>query len=150
MRPSLAVLAAAVLVASPVRAQQPELLGDLAPLSPKKLSRDDLQQLLPGAEMSRISQRGNTNRWTNDADGTFVISNDKKNASGVSLMAQRGATRPGKWHISDDGRYGVLIEWKNVDTEEWCRYIFQTTGGYYATKSDAMPTEKVYKLEIKK
>ena len=44
----------------------------------------------------------------------------------------------------------LLIEWKGVPTEEWCRYILQTSDGYYAARSDSVGTERVYKLEIKK
>jgi hypothetical protein len=148
---ALTALAALCCATSPLVAQQqPQIVGDLAPLSPRTLTPEELRQLIPGAKMSRVSQRGNTNRWTNEPDGSFVISTDNRNTSGVSVMAQRSNTAPGKWHISDDGRYCVLIEWKSVDTEEWCRYLIQTTDGYYAAKSDKTSTEKVYKLEINK
>jgi hypothetical protein len=29
----------------------------------------------------------------------------------------------------------VLIEWKGVPTEEWCRYILQTADSQYAVRS---------------
>ncbi|RZL89204.1 MAG: hypothetical protein EOP82_20480 [Variovorax sp.] len=77
------------------------------------------------------------------------MSSDNRGASAVGASG-RATTAPGKWHISDDGRYCVLIEWKGVPTEEWCRYILQTTDGYYAVRSDSVGTERVYKLEIKK
>ena len=44
----------------------------------------------------------------------------------------------------------MLIEWKGVPTEEWCRYILRTTDGHYAVRSESVGTERVYKLEIKK
>ncbi len=44
----------------------------------------------------------------------------------------------------------VLIEWKGVPTEEWCRYILQTSDDYYSARSDSVGTERVHKLEIKK
>jgi hypothetical protein len=59
-------------------------------------------------------------------------------------------TARGKWHISEDGRYCVLIEWKVNPTEEWCRYIVKAGAEYYATRSDKTGTEKVYKLSISK
>ena len=62
----------------------------------------------------------------------------------------RPSTASGKWHISDDGRYCILIEWKGVPTEEWCRYVLETTDGYYVTRSTSVGTERVEKFEIKK
>lgn len=128
--------------------EAPKVFRDLADKNPQKLSLDELQKLLPGAKMSRLTNSGNTNRWTNDADGTFIISSDNRNSVGA-YGSGANTTAPGKWHISEDGRYCVLIEWKRVDTEEWCRYIYQTSLGYYATKSDKTGTERVYKLDIR-
>lgn len=138
---SLAVTATAA------RAQQ-LVLRDLESKSPKKLSKDELTQLLTDAKMSRISERGNTHNWSNASGGSFVISSDNRGA-GASVAVGRNTTSRGKWHISDDGRYCVLIEWQGVPTEEWCRYILQTSDGYYAVRSDSVGTERVHKLEIK-
>jgi len=125
-------------------AQEAAVLGDLDSSGRVTLTRDELSQLLPGAKMSRVTSKGNTHFWTNDADGTFVISSDNRD------RGKGSSARHGKWHISDDGRYCVLIEWKTVDTEEWCRYIVRSGGVYYGTKSDKTRTEKVYRLEISK
>ncbi len=133
---------------APDVAEAPKVFRDLADKNPQKLSLEDLQKLLPGAKMSRLTNSGNTNRWTNDTDGTFIISSDNRSSTGA-YGASYNSTAPGKWHISEDGRYCVLIDWKRVDTEEWCRYIYQTSLGYYATKSDKTGTERVYRLEIK-
>ena len=108
------------------------------------LTKEELRQLLPNASMSRVIASGNKHHWKNDADGTFIIRSDTR----AQLSA--GATAYGKWHISDDGRYCVLIEWKRAGPEEWCRYIVKAGDAYYATKSDKHGTEKVYKLEISK
>lgn len=127
--------------------QQAQVLRDLESKQPSTLSKDELKQLLPGAKMGRVTTIGNTQFWSNDPDGTFIISSDNRVPTpGASFS--RASTAPGKWHISDDGRYCVLIEWKRVDTEEWCRYIIKTTDGFFATKSDKVGTEKVYKLGI--
>ena len=130
----------------------PQIVGDLAPLNPRKLSKEDLQQLMPGAKVSRLAASGNTHIWTNDPDGSFIVSSDNRNLpGGGNVMGARGSTTRGKWHISDDGRYCVLIEWKSVPTEEWCRYFFVVPDGtYYATKSDATPTEQLSKFQISK
>jgi len=130
-------------------AQADMVLRDLESKSPRKLSKEEVTDLLTGAKMSRVSGRGNVHYWSNDSGGSFVISSDNRGA-GATGSVGRPSTAPGKWHISDDGRYCVLIEWKGVPTEEWCRYILQTTDGFYAVRSDSVGTERVFKLEIKK
>jgi hypothetical protein len=119
------------------------VLADLEAKQAVKLSREDLQQLLPGARMGRMTARGDAQSWSNDADGTFVVSSDNRSmATGVASTAR------GKWHVSDDGRYCVLFEWRRNPDEEWCRFVFKTTDGYYSATSDKVGTQKVYKLEI--
>ena len=97
---------------------------------------------------NRLTAAGWQHYWTNEPGGSFVVSASNMNP-GIS-RSQAASTAQGKWHIADDGRYCVLIEWKRNPTEEWCRYILQTSDGYYATKSDQTKAEKVYKLDIKK
>lgn len=146
----LSLLAIACLVTTPVRADDPSILGDLDSLSPEKLSKADLEKLLTNAKMSRIAATGSTHIWTNDADGTFIVStNNKAGLGGSNTMAStRTFTAPGKWHVSDDGRYCVKIQWKGVKDEDWCRFVFRTSQGYFATKSDQDKSAKVYKLVI--
>jgi hypothetical protein len=124
--------------------QEAAVLRDLDAQGRVTLTKEELDQLLPNAKMNRISAKGNTHYWKNDTSGTFIISSDNKDKSSRSSTAQ------GKWHIAEDGRYCVLIEWNTVPTEEWCRYIVKSGNDYYATKSDRMGTEKVYKLHISK
>ena len=126
------------------------VLRDLEGKSPRKLSKDELTQLLTGARMSRIASSGSGHIWSNDAGGSFVISSDNRGGGAQVRAAGRPTTATGKWHISDDGRYCVLIEWKSVPTEEWCRFLLQTSDGYYAVRSDSTGTERVYKLDISK
>jgi len=118
--------------------QAATMLRDLDSERRATLTKEDLGQLLPNASMSRLNAEGNSQSWKNDPSGSFIIS------SGQSTTAQ------GKWHISDDGRYCVLIEWKRAPAEEWCRYIVKSGGTYYATRSDKTGTERVYRLEISK
>ena len=94
--------------------------------------------------MKRVTAKGNTHLWKNDSSGSFIVSSDNKDRQGYITTAQ------GKWHISEDGRYCVLIEWKVNPTEEWCRYIVRAGADYFATRSDKTGTEKVYKLAISK
>ncbi len=94
--------------------------------------------------MSRVTAKGSTHVWKNDAGGSFVISSDNRDRGGRNTTAQ------GKWHIAEDGRYCVLIEWNVNPTEEWCRYIVKAGADYYAVKTDKTATEKVYKFVISK
>ncbi|MBB1077806.1 DUF995 domain-containing protein [Rhodoferax sp. 4810] len=127
-----------------VGAQEIGVVRDLDAVGRVTLSKDELTQLIPGAKMSRTNAKGNTHYWKNDLDGSFIISSDNRDSN------SRSSTAPGKWHISEDGRYCVLIEWKKNPTEEWCRYLMKAGNEYYSTKSDKVGTEKVYKLEISK
>jgi Protein of unknown function (DUF995) len=133
-----------VVVTSVAHAQEIAVVRDLDAGGKVTLTKDDLGRLLPDARMSRLTGKGNTQIWKNDADGSFVISSDNRDVQGQNSTAQ------GKWHISEDGRYCVLIEWKKNPTEEWCRYILKAGNEYYATRSDKTGTERVYKLGIAK
>jgi hypothetical protein len=126
---------------------EPNVMRDLAPLHPKQLSKEQLEHLLPGAKMSRKVYTGSTNYWTNEPDGKFVVSTDNRGRIGTGAIVSH-ATAPGTWHISSNGRYCVTIEWKNIPTEKWCRHVFETSEGYYASKSDRDANEKVHRLVI--
>jgi hypothetical protein len=128
----------------------PLTLRDIADKKPRTLTKDELTQLLPGAKMSRISVRGNRHYWSNDSGGSFVASSDNMGGGGTVIGGGRPSTASGKWHISDDGRYCILIEWRGVPTEEWCRLVLETSDGYYMTRSTTVGTERVEKFEIKK
>jgi hypothetical protein len=149
---SKTLLCAALSCATMAAVAQPQelVLRDLEGKSPRKMSKDEVTQLMTGAKMARISSRGNQHYWTNDANGSFVISSDNQGAGAVVRTQGRPTTALGKWQISDDGRYCVLIEWKGVPTEEWCRFVFETSDGYYMAKSDSVGTDRVHKFEINK
>jgi hypothetical protein len=138
------LIASLVLFSTLAFGQAVTVLRDLDAQGKVTLTKDELSQLLPNANMSRVSARGNKHLWKNDSSGNFIVSSDNMAQGG------RNTTAPGKWHISEDGRYCVLIEWKGAETKEWCRYIVKAGSDYYATKSDKTATEKVHKLEISK
>jgi hypothetical protein len=142
--PRIAVLLAPLLAGPLAHADPAAVVRDLETLSPVTLTRDELQALLPNAKMGRIATNGNEHLWTNESGGKFIISTTNRARMG------KPTTAPGTWQISEDGRYCVLIEWRGVDTEEWCRFVIKTSDGYYATKSNKTGTEKVYKLDISK
>jgi Protein of unknown function (DUF995) len=135
-----------------VAGAQPQqlVLRDLESKSPRTLSKDEVTQLLTGAQMSRISQRGNQHYWTNEAGGSFVASSDNSGAGALVRSQGRPSTARGKWHISDDGRYCLFIEWTGIPAEEWCRFVLHTSDGYYMTRSTSVGTENVHKFDIKK
>jgi hypothetical protein len=133
------------LIAAPSLAPAQEVqLGELGSKNPRKLSKEELEQLLPGAAMSRVSQRGSTHRWTNEADGSLIVSTDN---AGVGPHA--ASSTHGKWRVSDDGRLCVTIEWRMLPTEDWCRFVYETSDGYWSARSET-PTDKAYRLNIRK
>ena len=71
-------------------------------------------------------------------------------AAGLGCRWQSDTEQTGTRTVAADGRYCVLIEWKSIGAEAWCRYIIQSAEAYYATKSDKTGTEKIYKLTISK
>jgi hypothetical protein len=125
-------------------AEPAAVLRDLEHLSPVTLTRDELLALLPSAKITRTVANGNQHIWTNEPGGKFIISTTNRARGGQMTTA------PGTWQVSDDGRFCVLIEWRTVPTEDWCRFLVKTSDGYYATKSTKVGTEKVYKLDIAK
>jgi hypothetical protein len=134
---------------APAWADPPVVLGDLDSLNAQKLTKEQLDELMPGAKISRkIPTTGSTNYWTNDPDGTLIASTDNKSGIGSSIMNRGGATAPGKWNVTPDGRYCLHIEWKGVPNEDSCRFVFKTSEGYFGAKTGASPTEKVYRLWI--
>lgn len=141
---SIAAISLLALASPLAQAQEAAMLRDLDAQGRVTLSKEELNQLLPGAKMSRFTASGNTQSWKNDADGSFVVSSDNRDVGGANSTAR------GKWHISDDGRYCVLIEWRRNPTEEWCRYLVKAGADYYTAKTDKNATEKIYKLAISK
>ena len=133
-----------VLTAVPAYSQSETMLGDLDSRGRTTLSRDELVLLMPNARMSKTTDKGNTHLWTNEPGGNFIVSSDNRAArAGVS-------TAPGKWHVSDEGKYCVVIEWKHTPAEDWCRYIIQSDGKYFAARSDKNLSDKIFRLDIVK
>jgi hypothetical protein len=92
------------------------------------LTKDALSQLLPGSIVESTGLSGTARRWTNEPDGQFTA-----NAS----VTGRGRTvnGSGDWHVSDDGKYCVHIEWPNI-TENWCASVQQAADGKYTVVGD--------------
>jgi Protein of unknown function (DUF995) len=146
------LIAAALLCFAAIAAAQGQepTLRDIESKSPRKLTKDEVSALMTGARIVRITARGNRHDWTNEKSGSFVASSDNRGAGALVHSQGRPSTAQGKWHLSDDGRYCVLIEWRGAGNEEWCRYVLITSDGYYWVRSDNLGTEKVYKFEVSK
>ena len=123
------------------------LFGDLDPLHPQKLTKEQAEQLLTGAKMTRVTPAGSTHLWTNEPGGAFIISTDNRGRVATSTLVQSTSTS-GNWHISPEGKYCVTIEWKKLPTEDWCRYVFKTDDGYYFSRTDQNRAEKVFRYEV--
>jgi hypothetical protein len=150
MKTLLTAAALAIACGSAIAQAQQVTMRDLEGKNPRTLSKDEVTQLLPGATLMRVTDRGNRHQWTNEDGGKFIVSSDNQ-GSGTPAYAQgRATTAPGKWHVSDDGRYCILIEWRGVPTEDWCRFVIQTSDGHYMTRSTTVGTERAHKFEIKK
>jgi len=104
--------------------------------SSTKLSKEALQQVMPGAQLRFTSLRGNNLSWTNDPAGTMTANS--------SSPSGRNSVAPGKWHISNDGRFCVRVDWGS-SLEEWCRFVIKESDGYYLTQSNG---KKVSRLDI--
>lgn len=117
----------------------PATLGELA--SPVQLSRDELLTLMPGARMVRINDKGNSHRWTNEPGGDMVVSSDNRSDG-------RASTARAHWHIDDQGRYCLSVQWKRGAEDDSCRYVLKAGGDYFAVESMDAPTRKLYRLEI--
>ena len=144
MRTNHFIVCALLLAWAPLAvAQEPAVLRDLEPLSPTQLTAAELKELLPSANMIRRIASGNTHIWTNEPDGTFIISSDNRSTTG------RHSSAPGTWNVTEDGRYCIRIEWGKT-TDDWCRFVLRTSDNYYLVKALKPGTEKVYPVRISK
>jgi hypothetical protein len=140
------VLASFLLLALPLATRADVLvLSDVKAQGGVQLSVDELRQLMPGASVVNLTESGNTRRWSNDADGTFIASSDNRFGSKKGRPTQAHGT----WHVGDNGTYCVTMEWVTV-SENWCRYIFKLGEKYYGVRSLADGTTKVLEFEFSK
>lgn len=97
-----------------------------------QLSAEELQQLLPGADVVNYFQES-VRRWNNKAGGKFVASSDLRRHVG---LLGKSSTAHGTWRIGEDGTYCVTLEWPKR-SENWCRYIYKVGDKYYGVNSNA-------------
>lgn len=130
-------------LATAALAQENLTLKDLTAQNAKPLTKAELEALMPGAKMSRLTDKGSTQAWSNDAGGDTTVSNDNRSTNSRMTSTQA------KWHISDDGRYCLRIEWRGAPDQS-CRFIFKTADGYYGTSALSPATVKALKYSISK
>jgi hypothetical protein len=104
-----------------------------------RLSREELASLIPGTKAVFVIKGGSTHSWTNEPDGKFVATTDAKSITNTGMGG--GYTARGGWHVSDDGKYCISIEWKRYP-ENWCRFVYRMPDGYYLSDTDDPSAEK--------
>lgn len=105
-------------------------LRDVLAKGAKRLTPEEVNQLLPGAKVMSLGGRDVVRRWENSADGKFVASGFDPN---TTTPRMRNFQAQGNWHIGDNGKYCVTLDWPKR-TEQWCRVIFKLDDKYYGVK----------------
>jgi hypothetical protein len=123
--------------------EAPQTVADVVAKGAKPLSAEQVRALLPGATMSRLTPRGFTQRWTNEAGGNFVVST-------TGLPATSGRANTGKWNIESNGRYCVDIDWRAGPAEKWCQFVLQGPDGYFLTPNPKYNSAPASRFEIGK
>jgi len=100
---SLAVLCAAGLAQADTLS-----LADIKARNGTQLSEEQLQKLIPGANVVNHAPNGSTRTWTNKPDGSLVASTDSRGRS--STGGTRAHSAEGSWRI-ENGAYCVKMEW---------------------------------------
>jgi hypothetical protein len=142
MKKRLAGLCCCILSGAAMAAEQPATVADLNALAPELLNAEQVASLMRGAKVTRINANGNLHHWTNEPDGTLVVSTDNKATTGQPSTAR------GTWTVDPEGKFCVVIAWRGVNDEKWCRLVFRTAQGHYLANANKKGTEKVHRFEI--
>ena len=141
------VVAFALLVcAASVRAAEPATLADLQAANASKLSKDDLQALIPGGKNESVGRNGNARQFEHGADGRLM-----GRMYGGSVAAS-GAPGEGKWSITDDGKYCIDLRWTfrtSSTDEKWCGAVWKLGSDYYVSLGEK-PDARAWKQAFRK
>ena len=145
--PSPASFALATLLGVAAIAQaDTQTLADIKAHDGVLVSAAELRDRLPGAHVTNRLPNGSTRTWTNNPNGSLVLSTD---ARGVS---ESGSTRPhfaeGTWRIENDA-YCADIKWSRSE-EHWCRRIYKVGDKYYGVPLAGAATARAMEFEFKK
>lgn len=113
------VLLASLAVALPALASSPAFADGATPLT-----RDELQQLLPGAQIEITYEDGSTTLWKDASDGSV----EAVWSSGFMTSKHHTHFGTGTWKISDDGQFCSHVDWRK-DVTDWCRSVVKTGDG---------------------
>jgi hypothetical protein len=136
-------IAVTLLAATSIAAAGELVLNDVTGMGATQLSKEELQQLLPGAKVVSY-YKGARRSWKNKADGTLVAGSDARRDP---TKIGKQATGVGSWHIGDNGTWCVMIEWPKR-TENWCKYLFRADAKYYGVKSLTSGTAEAWEFEL--
>ena len=136
---NLLLCVAAVVAAGPAWSAEPATLADLQ--APVPLSRAEVQTLMSGATVSRVNDKGNTHRWTNEPGGEMVVSSDNRSDG-------KASTARARWSVDEQGRYCLQVHWKRGAAEDSCRYILRAGDRHFAVEALEPASRKLYPLEI--
>lgn len=121
-------------------------LRDILGKGAKQISAEEAQQLLPGAKVMSVSRNNITRRWENNPDGKFTASGFDPTTSTPRMQHFQGQ---GTWHIGDNGKYCVTVEWPRR-TEQWCLTLFKLDDKYYGARSVQDQSVDVLEFQIRR
>ena len=107
-----------------------------------KLSKEDLERLLPRAAVRGESERSNRT-WMHETDGTISGTATMKAGAGRGIVKGSGT-----WRVTADGKYCVDIAWTRSN-EKWCRTLYRLGNDLIAFKGDGddAPVERKLVLD---
>jgi hypothetical protein len=90
------------------------------------LSQEELRSQIPGTTLHRIGASGGLREWTNNPDGTAVITRYAKPGSKHAFTKATG-----HWTISEEGKYCLDEDWSTSEGGplHWCTHIQRGADG---------------------
>lgn len=134
-----------LILAVPLLAHSEQVtLGD-AKQAGRKLSKEDLQAVLPGSTYTQQAEKVYSS-WTNGPDGVLEGSRVRPKA-----RLKHSAPRSGKWWVRDDGAYCVDAIGKTPDDHvRWCREVYQVADGYVGFPRRAKEEQVAWKFNLER
>jgi hypothetical protein len=119
-------------------------LGEILDRNAQRLSKADLEQLLPGATIASKGQKSDRS-WSNNEGG-------KVRGSISGAFHQRTFPIHGSWEINDKGQYCVdlTLDIPRPANEKWCRFIYKLGDEHYAAGSLENRDTNAFLLKIKR
>lgn len=122
-------------------------LADVSAKGGVRVTKEELQALLPEAKVRNIAATGSTRLWVNEANGKFIASSDNRASTAAS---RKPSSANGTWEIGPEGTYCVSLEWSRFSTEKWCRYLFKDGADFWGARSLTDPTSEATRFTFSK